>query len=60
MASVLGKGNRLAEHGRMWALEKGIWEGDDMWKGAGKCVNAWCTKALESGTVSVRYVKVVR
>ena len=60
MASVLGKANRLSEHGRKWALEKGTWEGVERWNGAGKCVDAWCTKALESGTVSGRYVKVVR
>ena len=57
---MLGKGDRLSEHGRKWALEKGIWEGVERWKGAGKCVNAWCIKALESGKDSLRYVKVVR
>ena len=57
---MLGKGNRTAGHGRKRALEKGIWEGVERWKGAGKYVNGWCTKALESGEDLVRYVKVVR
>ena len=57
---MLGKGNRTAGHGRKRALEKGIWEGVERLKGAGKCVNAWCTKGIEFGEDSVRYVKVVR
>ena len=57
---MLGKGNGPAGEGRNRALEKGIWEGVRRWKGAGKCVHAWCTKAIEFGEDSVRYVKVVR
>ena len=57
---MLGKGNGLAGEGRKRALEKGIWEGVERWKGAGKCVNAWCTKHIEFGEDSVRYVKGMR
>ena len=31
---MLGKGNGPAGEGRNRALEKGIWEGVEMWKGA--------------------------
>ena len=57
---MLGKGNGPAGEGRKRALEKGIWEGVERWKGAGKCVHAWCTKALDSGEDLARDVKVVR
>ena len=57
---MLGKGNGPAGEGRNRALEKGIGEGVERCKGAGRYVNEWCTKALESGKDSVRYVKVVR
>ena len=57
---MLGKGNGPAGDGRKRALERGIWEGDESWKGAGKYVHAWCTKGPECGKDSLRYVKVVR
>ena len=57
---MLGKGNGPAGEGRNRALEKGIWEGVERWKGAGRYVNEWCTKALESGEDLLRDVKVVR
>ena len=60
MASVVGKGNRTAAHGRKRALERGIWEGDERWKGVGKCVNAWCTKGIEFGEDPIWYVKGMR